>query len=155
MITQEEIISIIDGIVSQKDAFIVDVKVSASNHVTVEIDSNKGITIDDCVEISKVIENSFNRDIEDFELEVSSAGLSSVFKVIQQYHKNLGKEVEVIVKSGKKLIGVLLSVNEKGIIIRSTKTERVEGKKKRQLVVEETPVMFTEIKSTILVIHFK
>lgn len=155
MITREDIISIIDGIVSQKNAFIVDVKVSASNHVTVEIDSNKGITIDDCVEISKVIENSFNREIEDFELEVSSAGLSSVFKVIQQYHKNIGKEVEVIVKGGKKLIGVLLSVNEKGIIIRSTKTERVEGKKKRQLLVEETPVMFTEIKSTILVIHFK
>jgi ribosome maturation factor RimP len=155
MITREDIISIIDGIVNQKNAFIVDVKVSSSNHVTVEIDSNKGITIDDCVEISKLIENSFNRDIEDFELEVSSAGLSSVFKVIQQYHKNIGKEVEVIVKGGKKLIGVLLSVNEKGIVIRSTKTERVEGKKKRQLVAEETPVMFTEIKSTRLVVHFK
>jgi ribosome maturation factor RimP len=155
MITREDIISIIDGIVSQKNAFIVDVKVSSSNHVTVEIDSNNGITIDDCVEISKLIENSFNRDIEDFELEVSSAGLSSVFKVIQQYDKNIGKEVEVIVKGGKKLTGVLLSVNEKGVVIRSTKTERVEGKKKRQLVVEETPVLFTEIKSTRLVIHFK
>ena len=155
MITREEIIDIIEGTVTQKDAFIVEVKVSASNHVIVELDSIKGITIDDCAEISRIIDKELNRDIEDYELEVSSAGLSSVFKVIQQYYKNVGKEVEVIVKSGKKLIGVLLSVNENGFVIRSTKTERVEGKKKKQLVVEETPLMFTEVKSTRLVIHFK
>lgn len=155
MITQEEIIDIIKGAVAKKDAFIVEVKVSASNHVIVELDSNNGITIDDCAEISRIIDKGLNREIEDYELEVSSAGLSSVFKVIQQYHKNVGKEVEVIVKSGKKLIGNLISVTENGFIIRSTKTERVEGKKKRQLVVEETPLLFTEVKSTKLVIHFK
>lgn len=155
MITREDIINTIKNEVAKKDAFIVDVKVSASNHVIVELDSNNGITIDDCAEISKIIDKSFNRDIEDFELEVSSAGLSSVFKVIEQYYKNVGKEVEVIQKSGKKLVGNLMSVNENEFILRSTRTERVEGKKKRQLVVEETPLKFDDVKSTRLVIHFK
>ncbi len=155
MITREEIIGIIEGLVTQKEAFIVEVKVSASNHVIVEIDSVKGITIDDCAEISKIIEKEVNRDIEDYELEVSSAGLSSEFKVIQQYYKNIGNEVEVIVKGGKKITGLLKIVNENGFLIVTTKTERVEGKKKRQLVVEETPLSFAEVKSTRLVVHFK
>lgn len=155
MITREEIIGIIEGLVTQKEAFIVEVKISASNHVIVEIDSVKGITIDDCAEISKIIEKGVNRDIEDYELEVSSAGLSSEFKVIQQYNKNIGNEVEVIIKGGKKITGLLKNVNENGFLIVTTKTERVEGKKKRQLVVEEIPLMFADVKSTKLVVHFK
>lgn len=155
MITKEDIISIIKGVVSQKNAFIVEVKVSSSNHITVEVDSFKGISIDDCVEISRLIENNLNRDIEDYELEVSSAGLSSAFKVVEQYHKNTRNEIEVIIKSGKKLTGILKQVNETGIVLETKTLKRIEGKKKKQEFVEELPLTFADIKSTKLVIHFK
>lgn len=155
MITQEDIKRVIESIVAQKEVFIVDVKVSSSNFVTVELDSNKGISIDDCVEISKLIESSFDREIEDFELEVSSAGLSSAFKVVQQYYKNIGQEVEVLVKTGKKFTGILKSVNENGFIIEKSKLEKVEGKKKKQEVKEEVTLLFADVKSTKLVIQFK
>jgi ribosome maturation factor RimP len=155
MITQEDIIRVIESIVAQKEAFIVDVKVSSSNFITVELDSSKGISIDDCVEVSKLIESNFDQEIEDYELEVSSAGLSSAFKVIQQYHKNIGQEVEVLVKTGKKLTGILKSVNQNGFIIEISKLEKIEGKKKKQEVKEQITLLFSDVKSTKLVIQFK
>ncbi|OFX88177.1 MAG: ribosome assembly cofactor RimP [Bacteroidetes bacterium GWF2_33_16] len=155
MITKDDIIGIIQELVTQKDAYIVDVKIGASNQITIELDGAKGISIDDCVEVSKLIDSKLNRDEEDYELEVSSAGLSSAFKVIQQYYKNIGQEIEILVKNGKKLTGILKSVNENGFILEITKLERVEGEKKKQKIVEEIQLLFTDVKSTKLVIHFK
>ena len=81
--------------------------------------------------------------------------MSSAFKVIQQYYKNIGQEIEILVKNGKKLTGILKSVNENGFILEITKLERVEGEKKKQKIVEEIQLLFTDVKSTKLVIHFK
>ena len=61
----------------------------------------KGITIDQCGEISKLVEASLNREEEDFEIEVSSPGLSEPFKVINQYRKNIGQEVEIVTEDGQ------------------------------------------------------
>ena len=155
MITKENIENIIVDIVKEKKAFIVDIKVSSSNKINIEIDSNDGFTIDDCVEVSRLIESKLDRDKEDFELEVASAGLSEPFKVIQQYQKNTGKEVETLTKTSKKILGILSKVTEEGFEIEESKMVKVEGKKKKQLVVEKHWFAFDEVKSTKVIIKFK
>lgn len=155
MIRKEKIKSIIEGFVSEKDAFIVDIKVSSSNKINIEIDSVTGFSINDCVEVSRLVESSLDRDEEDFELEVSSAGLSEPFKVIQQYQKNIGEEVETITKEGKKIKGILSNIFEEGFEVEESKMVKVEGKKKKQNIIEKHKFSFDQIKSTKIVIKFK
>lgn len=94
------------------DMFFVDATVSPTNEVTVEIDSASGIDIDTCAALTRKIESVFDRDAEDYELEVGSAGLTSPFKVYGQYAKNVGNEVEVLTRDGRKIKGVLVRVGE-------------------------------------------
>lgn len=155
MITKEKIEDIIIDTIKEKNAFLVDIKISSSNKINVEIDRVDGFTIDDCVEVSRLIESNLDRDKEDFELEVSSAGLSEPFKVIQQYQKNLNKEVETLTKSGTKIKGVLSKVTDEGFEIEEPKLVKVEGKKKKQPITEKHWFAFDEIKSTKVVITFK
>lgn len=155
MITKQNIEEIIAGIVDEKNAFIVDIKVSSTNKISIEIDSFDGFTIDDCVEVSRLVESKLDRDVEDFELEVASAGLSEPFKVIQQYQKNLGEEVEVLTKDGIKIKGILVNVSDQGFDVEETKMVKVDGKKKKQGVVETQSFSFDKVKSTKVIITFK
>ena len=97
---------LVETIVTEKligtDCFLVDVSVSSDNVIVVEIDNETGIDIDFCVELSRHIESRLDRDAEDFELEVGSAGLTAPFKVQGQYRKNVGHEVELLTKDGRK-----------------------------------------------------
>ena len=154
MINKTDILNIIQPIVEQKKAFIVDVFESTANKIIVELDSFDKITIDDCVDVSRVINDHFDRETEDYELEVSSAGLSSAFKVLQQYQKNIGKEVETVTKDGKKLTGILSLVSEKAFSIDVKKSVKVEGKKKKQVVLESIEIPFEKVKSTKIVFNF-
>ncbi|MEA2105151.1 MAG: ribosome assembly cofactor RimP [Bacteroidota bacterium] len=155
MINKKQIETIIDGIVKEKNAYVVDLMVNPSNKIILELDSYDGFTIDDCVDVSRTIEQNIDRDKEDFALEVSTPGLSSPFKVWQQYKKNIGQEIETILKEGKKIKGDLIEVDEEGIVIEETKKVKVEGKKKKQTIVEKHPLSFGDIKSTKIVIKFK
>ena len=155
MITKENIEDLIAGVIKEKSAFIVDIKVSLANKINVEIDSLRGFTIDDCVEVSRIIEGGLDREKEDFELEVASAGLSEPFKVVQQYQKNIGQEVEVLTKDGLKIKGILVSVLDNGFEIEESKMVKVEGKKKKQSIIEKREFSFDQVKSTKIIITFK
>jgi ribosome maturation factor RimP len=155
MIEKETIKNIIKDLVVEKDAFIVDIKVNPANKINIEIDSLTGFSISDCVEISRLIEGTLDRDEEDFELEVASAGLSEPFKVIQQYKKNLAKEVETLLNDGTKIVGLLSNVSEENFEIEESKMVKVEGKKKKQNVIEKHTFTFDQVKSTKIIIKFK
>ena len=135
--------------------FLVDADVSADNRILVEIDHPEGVWIDDCVELSRHIESNFDREIEDYELEVGSAGIGQPFKVLQQYVNHVGSEVEVLPKSGTKLKGVLMSANEDGFVLQTKVKQTVEGSKRPKLVDVEMPFKYEEIKYTKYVISLK
>jgi len=111
----EQIKNIVEEAIDKSKLFVVEVNCSPSNKITVAVDAFHNITLDECVFISRAIESKLNRDEEDFELEVTSPGLSQPFKVHQQYLKNQGKEVEVLLKDGEKLTGILQNVSSDGI----------------------------------------
>lgn len=137
-------------------AFLVDVKVSPSNVIKVFVDSYEGITIKECSEISRYLEGVLDRDEKDFELQVSSPGLTESFKVKEQYLKNRGREVEIItVSSSDKYRGVLKETDNDYILLESKTREKVEGHKKKQLIVREHQIKYSDIKSAKVVISFK
>ncbi len=155
MISKALITSLVEEKIEQMPYFIVDISVSTSNLIRVEIDGDKGVSITDCVAISRHIEGSLDRESEDFELTVSSAGMDQPFKILRQYQRYLGRNVSVKKMSGEKLTGKLLFANEDEVRIEQTRKERIDGKKKKQIIVEELTLPMNEIKETKVVISFK
>ena len=129
------------------DYFPVGVSVTANNEITVEIDSMESVDIDFCIELSRAIEEAFPRDEEDYELEVGSAGITSPFKVHQQYVKNLGRDVEVLTADGRKLRGVLTEVTDENFTVRSTEKVKHEGAKRPVLEEVDTVLKYSDAKS--------
>lgn len=140
-----------------KGLFIVDISVSRGNKIIVELDTVEGnVAIDDCISVSRNIEHNLDRDKEDFELQVSSAGLDKPFRVLQQYKKNIGKVIKVqLIENNKTLEGVLTFADENGIKIETSTKERIEGRKKKEWVKTEHEFTYEEIKETKIVISFK
>lgn len=151
MIEKDQILKIaekaITSSLSERGIVITSIELAGLNQITILIDNYDGIRIDDCVTISKGIENELDRETEDFELMVSSAGLTSPFTVPFQYKKNINKEIEIISKDGKKTKSVLLSVHDDFIEIERKEKKKVEGQKKKQEIINIQKLMFSEIKS--------
>jgi len=154
MVLQSTIVEIVNDKLENDGCFLVSVEIKPSNSIFVTIDSEKGISIDYCVEISKLIEHTLNRDTEDFSLEVSSAGIEQPFKVLKQYHKNIGKEVEVLTNKKTKIKGILTEVSEKGFTVKEEKTVKSEKGKSKELQVEMHQFDYDEIKYIKEIIRF-
>jgi len=135
--------------------FLVEITVSQRNVINVFVDSYDGLTIEQCISISRHVEHSFDREEEDFELQVSSPGLSEKFKVKEQFYKYIGREIEIVTISDVELEGVIQSATDEGIILETSARELVEGQKKKQLVVKQHHLKYDEIKSAKAVISFK
>ncbi len=135
MMKISDIIDAIGGEIVARGCFIVDISVSKDNDIVLTIESEKGkIELDDCVSLSRYFETKFDREVEDYSLTVSSAGLDQPFKVFKQYEKALGSKVEVALKGGKKMVAVLEAADEESITLKYSVKEAVEGKKKKELV---------------------
>ncbi len=151
--------NVVGGIVNEwledKEYFLVDIEITPDNKIVVEIDHAEGVWIDDCVELSRFIESKLDREEEDFELEVGSAGIGQPFKVLQQYLIHIGKDVEVLTKEGKKMEGVLKDANEENFTLTVQKKVKPEGAKRPKLVDEDITYVYSEIKYTKYIISFK
>ena len=155
MILKTTINQIVENYLDNTDYYLVDVKVTPDNRISVEIDSFDGVSLEFCAELNRHIESQFDREVEDFELEVSSAGLTEPFKVLKQYEKNIGNEVETLTKGGKKLSGVLKEVHEDNFVLEIEKTEKPEGAKRKTTTIEDVTFSYEDIKYTKYIIRFK
>lgn len=118
MTKQEIIIEHIETYLEDKKTlFLVSVKVTPDNNIRVFLDGYDGVTVENCIALSRYIESQMDREKEDFSLEVSSAGLGTPFQVPEQYQKAKGKQVEVKFKDGMKVFGVLTEITEKNIVL--------------------------------------
>ncbi len=150
MIEKQKIEGLAEESVKGTGLFLVAVKVSNSNRITVLADKNEGITIDECAAIHRHIENGLDREAEDFELQVSSPGLDSPFVVNKQYLKNEGRKVEVIDTDGSKFTGKLKNITAGGFEL---ETEiKTKGKTTQQ---KDISFNFEQIKSTRVILTIK
>ena len=151
MIAENEIRRVVEEKVKGMNGFVVDIKVSKSNVINVFFDRMEGVQVEDCLEVSKYIEEHFDRDVEDYELTVCSAGLDKPFMVDEQYQKNIGKEVSVLLFNGKRKKGTILSCKET-LILEVIKKKK--GKNK-EYILEELSILKEDIKEIKLKINFK
>jgi ribosome maturation factor RimP len=154
MITLEQIKKLTDEKLEGTTNFIVDISIKPGNKIIILLDNDNGVSIGDCVAMSRHVEFSLDRETEDFELNVMSPGLTEPLKILRQYEKYIDKDVDVVTKENKKLTGKLLSANSEGIVLETQTKEKVEGKKTKQLTINNVPLTFNQIKETKVVISF-
>lgn len=142
MIDKQLLADTVNEAIAGTDIFPVEITVSPANEISVVLDSLSSLDIDTCVRITRAIEERFDRDAEDYELEVGSAGITSPLKVHGQFVKNVGNEVEVLTRDGRKLRGVLAEVADDGSFTIETQVKvRPEGAKRP--VMTTVPETFT------------
>jgi len=143
---------LVEAEVQETALFLVNVLVKQGNAITVIIDGNEGVTIDDCVRISRLIEGSLDRDKEDFELKVMSAGADSPFQDERQYRKNIGRKVKITTKEGVKYQGLLTAFDGNLVNIEiapKVKKGQIPGKNNQP---EPCSIPLSEIEETRLII---
>ena len=151
----EVIKQITEPILDAPHLFLVDLKISKTNVIEIFIDALEGVSIQTCMDISRAIESQLNRDEEDFELTVASAGIGYPFKVEQQYQKNLDKMVEIKFQDNRTLQGILKAYTPESVTLVYEEKKTVEGKKKKELVKTEQLFTRADIKEIKDVIVFK
>jgi len=151
MLQESDIRKLAEEHLAGSEHFLVDIKIKTGNKILVFIDGDSGVTIEDCIGLSRYIEQSLDRDREDFELNVSSSGLDKPLKLKRQYDRHAGKKVTILTTDGMKRSGILLNTTEEGIHFR----EQEKTKKKNEPENAPEFIAFNEIKETKLIISFK
>ena len=162
MIQKQEIVDLVDQFLleSESESYLVDVTVSRDNKIVVEIDNDEAVDIDECALLSDYIDSHMDRNREDFELEVGSAGLTSPLKVLRQYQKFECEEVEVLLRDGHKLKGILGATDEEGFDLDWTTMEKTvdpeTGKqsKKKQEVQHHQHLLHKDVNQVKYIINF-
>ena len=155
MIYKNVVKKLVDEWLQDQEYFLVDIEISPDNRIVVEIDHADGVWIEDCVALSRYIEERLSRDDEDYELEVGSAGLGQPFKVPQQYVNFVGKEVEVLDADGKKVKGILKAVDGNDFTVGVEEKVKVEGKKRPVKQEVDHVFQMDKVKYTKYIISFK
>ncbi|MCC7333212.1 MAG: ribosome assembly cofactor RimP [Flavobacteriales bacterium] len=155
MITEIQIQNLIQEKLQENNFYVVQLDIRPGNNIHLEIDSHKGVSIKDCVDFSRQIEHNLDREVEDFELHVSSPGLDKPFRVIEQYFKYIGKKVKVTKKNGEITEGILEKVNEEEVELTFSIQQKIEGKKKKETIEKKEVIPFSNIKETSIIISFK
>ena len=154
MIDSAALKTVVETEIESFGGFLVELSISPSNQIIVHADTQKGISLDELGLISKAIEANFDREQEDYELEVSSPGMSNPIRVLKQYYRFLGRELKVLKTTGEVIIARLKSADEHKIVLE--KTERVNkpvGKGKMDQTTE-IEIPFSEIKESRLEFKF-
>ena len=139
---------------TRKDLYLVDLKISAGDDITVILDGDEGLSLQDCLDASRAIEFNLDREEHDFSLQVMSPGLSEPLKLPRQFKKNMGREIEVLLDSDEKIQGEVVAVDEdKVTIVLRYRRPKLIGKGKED-VVENKEIPYTDIKKALVVIKF-
>ncbi len=155
MIDAKKIEEIVEAQLQGTDMFPVSVTVSPANEVEVLVDSDTSVGIDACVALSRAIEAQFDREAEDFELTVASAGIGQPLKLLRQYRKLIGKSVEAVLRDGSKIVATLDDATGESITLSYPERVAVEGGKKKQTVQTTRTFPLAEVKSTKEYLDFK
>ncbi len=141
MLDKNEIAAVVNKAIEGTDAFVVEIAVSKDNDVVVELDSPTGVDLDFCTEVSRQINEAFDRDLDDYSLEVGSSSLTAPFKVPCQWVKNIGNEIEIYTRDGKKIVGTLVEYSPEGFTVEVVQKVKEPGEKRPHLV--NVPVKMT------------
>lgn len=148
MIDKDLIRQTVEEKLASTDCFLVSLSISGDNQIMVEIDSETSVDLDFCVELTRYIEQHFDRDAEDYSLEIGSYSITKPFVDRRQYRKNIGRKVEVLTEESRKIRGTLVAVDNDGFTLEIEEKELVEGQKRKKLVKKEITLLYSSVKQT-------
>ncbi len=154
MLDKAEVTRVVEEAIEGSDLFVVQVTITRDNIITVDLDSDSSVDIDQCIKVNDAVLAAFDRDVEDYELTVGSYGISSPLLVRRQYDKNIGQEVEVLTRDGRKLKGVLTAADDEGFTIEVLTKVKVEGKKRPEQMMVPERITYDNAKQTKCIISF-
>ena len=155
MIDKKVVVTAVEEWLKDNDYFLVDVMFAEGDKIVVEIDHADGVWIEDCAELSRFLQEKLGEELGEYELEVGSAGIGHPFKVQQQYVNYIGEEVEVLDLEGKKITGVLKSVDGENFVVTVTEKQKLEGKKCPVMVEVDKTFNMKQVKYTKYLLNFK
>jgi ribosome maturation factor RimP len=153
MVTKDAILKVVEEYANLHELFVVEVLVRKDNHVTVYIDSLNGLQLNDCIKLTRYIEEKFDREAEDYSLEVSSPGLDYPLRLPQQFQKNLNRKLVIALTNGVSIKGILKSYNKESLEIEYEKISKEGKKKHKEMVIETIPLL--SIKEAKVTVVFK
>ena len=155
MIEKTVVKTFVEEWLANNDYFLVDVTFTPDDRIVVEIDHADGVWIEDCAELSRFLQDKLGEELGNYELEVGSAGIGQPFKVPKQYTNHIGKEVEVLDADGKKVQGVLKTVDGADFTVAVKEKQKLEGKKRPVMVEVDKTFNMNNIKYTKYLLSFK
>lgn len=155
MIQASHIESLAEAFLEGGTGFLVGVRVSEANAISILLDDDEGTSIEKCMALSRHLESELDRDAEDFSLDVSSPGLDQPLKMHRQYVKNLGRDVQLKVTGAGKVEGTLVRASEDSVTVLIREKRRIEGRKAKEWVEEELTYALSDLDWTKVQISFK
>jgi ribosome maturation factor RimP len=154
MTFKEQVLKLLNDALSEKqEIFLIDVTISDSYKIIVTLDGDKGVNLQDCIDISRVIENNLDREEHDFSLEVASVGVGSPLKMVRQYKKNVGRTL-IVKTNEEKIEAELVEANEEYIVLSWSAREPKKIGKGKETVQKRQEIPYSEIKEAIVTINF-
>ncbi len=142
-----------NGLLEKPSMFLVDVSISDSYKILITLDGDNGVTLQDCIDISRAVEHNLDREEQDFSLEVASAGVSTPLKLVRQFKKNIGRTLKVKTTT-ETIEAVLEQANEETITLSWTSREPKKIGKGKETVEHKREIPYTDIKEAIVIIIF-
>ena len=154
MTFREKVLNLLDdAIAGNPSLFLIDLKITDAFKIIVAIDGDNGVTLQDCIDISRAVENNLDREEQDFSLEVASAGVSEPLSNVRQYKKNIGRTLKVKTTS-ETIEGKLTAVDDEKITLEWEAREPKKIGKGKETVQKKQEVIFADIKESIVIIIF-
>ena len=155
MTFKEKVLGLLnDALAERQDLFLVNLFINDSFKISIDLDGDNGINLQDCIDISRVIENNLDREEQDFSLEVASAGLSSPLKFVRQYKKNIGRTIRVKTTSSEEIEATLLAADDEKITLEWQAREPKQVGKGKETVDKKADILNEVIKEAIVIVSF-
>lgn len=152
---KEKVVQLLNSALQERqELFLIDCSINDANKITIILDGDYGVTLQDCVDISRAVEHNLDREEQDFSLEVASAGVSTPLKIARQYKKNIGRTLRIKTNNGAEIEAILqLADDEKITLTWAARGPKAIGKGK-ETVQKTQDIQYTEIKEAIVTIKF-
>jgi ribosome maturation factor RimP len=142
------------ALLERPELFLVDLSINDANKISINLDGDQGVNLQDCIDISRSIENNLDREEQDFSLEVASAGVSSPLKFVRQYKKNIGRTLNVKTNSSDDLEAKLVAADEEKISLEWQAREPKKIGKGKETVQKKVDILYENIKEAIVIVSF-
>ena len=142
------------ALLERPELFLVDLSINDANKISINLDGDQGVNLQDCIDISRSVENNLDREEQDFSLEVASAGVSSPLKFVRQYKKNIGRTLNVKTNSSDDLEAKLVAADEEKISLEWQAREPKKIGKGKETVQKKVDILYENIKEAIVIVSF-